>query len=161
MARAFIGIGSNIEPEANIQRAVARLARELRITGVSTFYRSEAIGEKPQPAFVNGVVAVETPLPPLELKLKVLRRIEAELGRQRSADKYAPRTIDLDLLLYDDLVLDTPELTLPDPHISERACIAVPLAELAPQLRLPGTGESISEVARRLRGQRLKRIEDL
>lgn len=161
MARAYIGMGSNIQPQANIRRAMALLAREVRVTAVSTFYKSEAIGEKPQPAFVNGVVAIDTQLPPLELKYSVLRRIESELGRRRSADKFAPRTIDLDLLLYDGLVVATPELTLPDPHLTQRACIAVPLAELAPQLRLPGSGEAVAELARRLEGQRLERVEDL
>jgi len=102
--------------------ALDHLAAHVRITGLSAFYRSPAVSPHPQPTF----------------------------GRHRTADRNAPRTIDLDLLLYDDLVLQIPELTLPDPHILDRAFIAVPLAELAPDLLLPGAASSVREIAARL-----------
>src|SRR5262249_13926867 len=102
MARAFIGIGSNIDPEKNIRQALRQLAQAVRLTAISTFYREPALERPDEPAFYNGVVAVETDLPPARLKQDLLRKIEADLGRRRSSDKFASRPIDLDLLLYDD-----------------------------------------------------------
>src|SRR5262245_46662957 len=99
MPRAFIGIGSNIAPEKNIREALRMLAKSARIISISTFYREPAIDRPSEPDFYNGVVAIETDLAPTTLKLKLLRKIEADLGRRRSADKYASRTIDLDLLV--------------------------------------------------------------
>jgi 2-amino-4-hydroxy-6-hydroxymethyldihydropteridine diphosphokinase len=127
MPRAFIGVGSNIAPEKNIREALRLLAGSVRIVAISTFYRTPAIDRPSDPDFYNGVVAIETDLRPMALKSKVLRRIEAALGRRRSADKHASRTIDLDLLV----------LTPPDPDILNRAFVALPLAEIEPDL-LPG-----------------------
>src|SRR6516162_3229307 len=138
MARAFIGVGSNIGPEHNIRDALRRLAQSSHLASISTFYRTPAIGRPEAPDFYNGVVAIETDLPPVILKRTTLRGIETALSRHWSADKYAARTIDLDLLLYGDSVLSNDELTLPDPDILARAFIAVPLHEIAPDLILPG-----------------------
>ena len=150
MPRAFIGIGSNIAPEKNIRAALRLLATSASIKSISTFYREPAIDRPSEPDFYNGVVAIDTDLPPMTLKLKLLRKIEAALGRRRSADKYASRTIDLDLLVYGDLVVSSKQLTLPDPDILTRAFVAVPLCEIAPELLLPGLGVPICEVAERL-----------
>jgi 2-amino-4-hydroxy-6-hydroxymethyldihydropteridine diphosphokinase len=150
MPRAFIGIGSNIAPEKNIREALHLLATSASIMSISTFYREPAIDRPSEPDFYNGVVAIDTDLPPTTLKLKLLRKIEAALGRRRSADKYASRTIDLDLLVYGDLVVSSKQLTLPDPDILTRAFVAVPLCEIAPELLLPGLGVPIREVADRL-----------
>jgi 2-amino-4-hydroxy-6-hydroxymethyldihydropteridine diphosphokinase len=150
MARAFVSIGSNIEPKTNIEEAVRRLARHVEVVGVSTFYRSEPVGPPGQPPFLNGVVEVRTDLPPRALKFAALRRIEGELGRVRTADRYAPRPIDLDLLIYDECVTASRELTLPDPDIISRPFLAVPLGELAPGLVLPGDGRTMGEVAAEL-----------
>ena len=147
MPRAFISVGSNIEPERNVRRALRLLARAVRITGVSTFYRTAPLGRPEQEDFYNGVVEVETDIAPAELKRSVLRPVEEQLGRQRSADKYAARTIDLDVLLYDELVIDTEGLTIPDPDIAERAFLAIPLHELAPDLVLPDSGRPIRDIA--------------
>jgi 2-amino-4-hydroxy-6-hydroxymethyldihydropteridine diphosphokinase len=152
MARVFIGIGSNIRPQENVLRALGLLAEKARIMAVSTIYLTEP--ECPEchvdlPEYLNGVVAIETDLPPVELKYSVLREIENELGRTRTDDKYAPRTIDLDILLYDDLVINENGLDIPDPGIAERPFIAIPLAEIAPDLVLPDSGLSITEVAAR------------
>ena len=137
-ARVFIGVGSNIAPEANIPLALERLAKSLSLRAVSTFYRTAPVGPAGQPPFVNGVVEALSELPPRKLKFHVLRPIEASLGRRRSgADKYAPRTIDLDLLLYGDAVLSQRGLTLPDPDIRERPFLAAGLLELEPGLVLP------------------------
>jgi 2-amino-4-hydroxy-6-hydroxymethyldihydropteridine diphosphokinase len=147
MTRAFIGIGSNIAPEENIRKALRQLGQPTRLVSISTFYRVPAIDRPEEPAFYNGVVAIDTDLPPARLKSEVLRPIEAALGRHRSADKYASRTIDLDLLLYGDYVVSTGDLSLPHPEILKRAFISIPLCELAPDLVLPGSGVPIRQVA--------------
>ena len=150
MARAFISIGSNIDPETSVRNAVRRLGSTARIRAISTVYRTEPVGPPGQPWFYNCVVQLETDLAPWELKFTLLRRIEGEFGRARSSDKFAARTIDLDLLLYDELVLTTPDLVLPDPEISQRPFLAIPLHELAPGLVLPGSGQRIQEAAEAL-----------
>lgn len=153
MARAFIGVGSNINAEGNVRRALHRLAREVRVVGISTVYRTQALDRPGPPEFYNCVVEVETQIPPAELKRVVLRRIEQELGRVRARDQYAPRTIDLDLLIYGDLVITTPQLVIPDPEIARRPFLAIPLYELAPELVLPGSGQPIKQVAAGLASQ--------
>jgi 2-amino-4-hydroxy-6-hydroxymethyldihydropteridine diphosphokinase len=130
-ARAYIGVGSNIDPERNVRAALRELARAANVVGVSTFYRTAPLGHPDDPWFVNGVVAIETDSPPRALKRDVLRHIEDELGRRRSADPNLARTIDLDLLLYEDGGVE------PDAEIGERAFLAWPLVELDPQLRMP------------------------
>lgn len=147
MPRAFIGVGSNIAPEENIRNALRRLAVSVDILSISTFYCEPALDRPEEPDFYNGVVAIDTNLPPMKLKWEVLRRIEADLGRRRSTDKYASRAIDLDLLLWGDLVAASNELTLPDPDILKRPFVAVPLCEIAPALMLPGFEIPIREVA--------------
>jgi 2-amino-4-hydroxy-6-hydroxymethyldihydropteridine diphosphokinase len=147
MARAFISIGSNIDPETNVKNAVRRLGSTARVVAISTVYFTEPVGPPGQPWFYNCVVEIETDLAPRELKFRLLRRIEDELGRTRSSDKFAARTIDLDLILYDELVMTTPDLALPDPDIPRRPFLAIPLRELAHGLILPGSGLRIQEVA--------------
>lgn len=147
MVRAFISIGSNIDPETNVKNAIHRLRLTARVMAISTVYRTEPVGPPGQPWFYNCVVEIETDLAPRELKFRLLRRIEGELGRTRSSDKFAARTIDLDLILYDELVMTTPDLALPDPDIPERPFLAIPLYELAPGLILPGSGLRIQEAA--------------
>jgi 2-amino-4-hydroxy-6-hydroxymethyldihydropteridine diphosphokinase len=146
MARAFISIGSNIDPENNVRNAILLLGSDVQVSAVSTVYRTEPIGPPGQQPFYNCVVETETDLAPRDLKFRLLRRIESELGRTRGSDKFAARTIDLDLILYDDLVMTTEDLTLPDPDIPRRPFLAVPLQELAPGLVLPKSGMHISEV---------------
>ncbi len=156
MARAFVSIGSNIEPETNVRSAILRLASAVRVTAISTVYRTEPVGPPGQPWFANCVVEVETDLAPRELKFRLLRGIESELGRTRSSDKFAARPIDLDLILYDELVMTTTDLVLPDPDIPQRPFLAVPLHELAPGLILPGSGLGIREAAASLSPNTMK-----
>jgi 2-amino-4-hydroxy-6-hydroxymethyldihydropteridine diphosphokinase len=160
MPRAFISVGSNINAEANVRAAVRLLSEAVRIVGVSTFYATEPIGRPEQPTFYNGVLEVETDIPPRDLKQSVLRRIEHQLGRERTEDRYAARTIDLDVLLYDDQVQDSADLVLPDPDVAARAFLAVPLCELAPDLVLPGSGRSIQAVAARFAGHQMKPLRE-
>ena len=145
MTRAFVGIGSNIDPEVNVRSAILRLKETARVKAISTVYSTEPVGPPGQPPYYNCVVEIETDLAPRDLKFKMLRRIESELGRTRGIDRFAARTIDLDLVLYDDLVMATEDLTLPDPDILVRPFLAIPLQELAPGLVLPGSGLPISE----------------
>jgi len=160
VTRAFIGVGSNIAPEENVREALRQLAQSVRFMSISTFYRQPAVDHLEEPDFYNGVVAIDTDLAPMTLKWKVLRGIEANLGRRRSADRYASRTIDLDLLLYGDLALSNTELILPDPDILKRAFIAVPLYEIAPDLVLPGWGVPIRQVAERFTAEGMQPLRE-
>ena len=159
MARAFVSIGSNINPAENVRKAIHRLALQVRVVGISTVYLTEAEGRPEQPPYYNCVVEIETEARPVELKHQVLRRIEEDLGRERGEDKYAPRPIDLDLIVYDDLVMETSGLTLPDPQILHRPFLAVPLHELAPELTLSGLNRRIEEVAAGLPRGSMKPLE--
>ncbi len=151
MASVFIGVGSNIQPEKNIPRALRLLAAEVSITGLSTFYLSEAVDRPGQPLFFNGVVWATSECAPAQLKQRVLRKIEKRLGRKRTADKSAPRPIDLDILIYGDRVIDANGLTIPDPLIASRPFLAIPLLELAPDLVLPDSRRALSEIVRAMR----------
>lgn len=138
---AFIGLGSNLDdPCEQVRRGISALGmlpgtRHLRH---SALFRTEPVGYLDQPAFINAVASVETTLEPPAL-LAQLRAIEAAQGRVRGVPN-GPRTLDLDLLIYDDLVLDSPELILPHPRMHDRAFVLVPLAELAPEVIIPGVG---------------------
>jgi len=143
---AYIGIGSNIEPERNITYALARLSKHVDITGISSFYKTASLLRENQDDYLNGVWQISTSILPEKLKFGVLRRIEKELHRNRESDKYAPRTIDLDLLLYGDVVLQEDNLTIPDPDISKRSFIAFPLSELNPDLVMPDTNKPLIDI---------------
>ena len=136
---AYIGVGSNIEPESNIADALTRLSKHVDITGISSFYKTAPLLRENQNDYLNGVWQISTSISPDELKIEVLRRIEKELHRNRESDKYAPRTIDLDILLYGDMVMQEDDLTIPDPDICKRSFIAFPLLELNPDLVMPDT----------------------
>jgi 2-amino-4-hydroxy-6-hydroxymethyldihydropteridine diphosphokinase len=143
MARAFIAVGSNINPAENVRKAIGLLARQAKLMGISTVYRTAPLDRPEQPHYYNCVVEIETGIAPADLKQKLLRHIEEALGRVRVADKFASRTIDLDLIVYGDLTIDTDDIKLPDPQILERAFLALPLSELAPGLVLAGFNLSI------------------
>ncbi len=159
MVRAFVAIGSNIKPEVNIKKAIRLLTFKTQIIGISTVYLTEPEGRPEQPPFYNLVVEVDTEMPPEEFKYGTLRTIEVELGRIRTEDKYAPRTIDLDLILYDDLALQTEDLILPDPEILSRPFLAFPLGELSSDLVLPGTDLTIKQVMGGLSQSTMKPME--
>jgi 2-amino-4-hydroxy-6-hydroxymethyldihydropteridine diphosphokinase len=160
MARAYIGIGSNIDPAANVERCLRILSEKVSITGLSSIYVTRPVGRPEQEPYYNCVAEIETALPPLALKRQVLRAIEDALGRKRGHDRYAARTIDLDLVLYDELVMTSEDLVLPDPDILLRPFLAVPLLELAPRLNLPGSGRSLAGVAANMRHDDLRRLAD-
>jgi dihydroneopterin aldolase/2-amino-4-hydroxy-6-hydroxymethyldihydropteridine diphosphokinase len=154
--RVFVSLGSNIDAEQNLREAVRRLARcthrsHCRLLAVSPVYETQPVGKTDRPDFLNAAALIETDLPAAELKSQVLSAIEAELGRVRTADKNAPRTIDLGISLYDDQVLDIGRRHIPDPDILQFAHIAQSLADLAPEYRHPETGQTLLEVARAVR----------
>ncbi|MGD0273688.1 MAG: 2-amino-4-hydroxy-6-hydroxymethyldihydropteridine diphosphokinase [Gaiellaceae bacterium] len=157
--RAFIAVGSNVDAERNVAAALELLGGHVRIVAVSNFYRTPALGPAGRPDFLNGVAEIETELEPLELKRSVLQQIENELGRERGADRDAPRTIDLDLILYGDLVCEQEGLVLPAPEILERAFVALPLLELVPDLVLPGTIRPLREFAAGLSSEQMEPAE--
>ena len=149
MARAYVGLGANLGPrETTILRAVDLLAAQpgVEVLELSSLNETEPVGVTDQPAFVNGAVSLETTLAPREL-LDTLLRVERELGRVRGAERWGPRTIDLDLLVYGDEVVDEPGLTVPHPRLHERRFALEPLAELEPDLGIPGRGKVSSVLA--------------
>lgn len=133
-ATAYIALGSNTgEREQNLNSAIAALGKLGTVQAVSSFYETVAVGAIAQPDFFNAVVELRTSAPPLALMTRLLR-IELEHGRDRSVSvPKGPRTLDLDLLSYDDVVVETVSLTLPHPALAERLFVLVPLAEIAPE----------------------------
>lgn len=143
---AFLGLGSNLgDRAATLRAAVDALGQHLQVSAVSSLYDTAPQLVTDQPRFLNAALAGTTALEPLAL-LRAVKAIEAALGRI-PGPRYGPRALDIDLLLVDDLILDTPELTLPHPRLAERAFALLPLAEIAPGLRLPSGGVTIAELA--------------
>jgi 2-amino-4-hydroxy-6-hydroxymethyldihydropteridine diphosphokinase len=143
-----IAIGSNIEPETKVPLALERIsAAPLCIVAVSNFYWSAAVGDNLQPRFMNGACRIRTDRSPRELKFTVLRGIEDALGRVRGADRYAPREIDLDIALFDQLQVDGDGLHIPDPDILSRPFLTIPLAEIAADWVVPGLGATLGAIA--------------
>jgi 2-amino-4-hydroxy-6-hydroxymethyldihydropteridine diphosphokinase len=143
MARAFVGLGSNLgDPEELIRSALELLGAEaaIEVVGVSSLRETDPVGYEDQPRFLNGAAELATELPPQEL-LERLLGIERRLGRVRGeGPRFGPRTIDLDLLLYGQETVEEPGLTLPHPRLHERRFALEPLAELDPALEVPGRG---------------------
>ena len=142
VTRAFVGLGSNLgDREATLRQALDLLAREpgVELRRVSTFRETEPVGFLDQPRFLNAAAEVETELPATELLARLLD-VERRLGRVRGGPRFGPRTIDLDLLLYGEETIREPGLTVPHPRLHERRFALEPLAELDPDLELPGRG---------------------
>ncbi len=149
MSQAFIFIGSNIDREQNYAAALRELARLGRIEKASTVYVTAPVGGEGGD-FLNGAVLLDTPLLPHPLK-RALRAIEQRMGRRRTGDPNAPRTIDLDLVLYDTEQIDDGEVRVPDPLIFKRPFLVQALAELSPGYRHPTWNETIEQIAARHR----------
>lgn len=139
---AILLLGSNISPEKNIKAAISHLHACCRILAVSTTWETQAVGS-PGPNFLNVAILVSTELDPESYKWQVLRPIEEKLGRIRSADKNAPRTIDIDIITWDNKVQDA--------NLWTRAFVAIPVAELAPALVEPSSGRTLKSVAAEMR----------
>lgn len=138
---AYIGLGSNIEPETNLPRAVAALRQHVVVLGMSSAWHAPALGTS-GPDFLNAVLKIETDILAEDLKNSVLCPIEARLGRKRGPNKNAPRTIDLDILIFDDQIHDA--------HIWDFAHLAIPLAECHPDLTDPVTNKTIGQISAEL-----------
>ena len=149
--RATIGLGSNLgDREANLRQALEHLAQtpDTAVVRASSLYDTEPVGVEEQPHFLNAVAQLETQLSPHQL-LWNLKLIERRLGRVRS-QRWGPRTLDLDLLLYEDLVLDEDDLQIPHPELAKRSFVLVPLVELDPLLVHPATGETMLALLQKL-----------
>ncbi len=148
MVRAFVSVGSNVDKEANIRSAVASLRKEFGDLTLSTVYENPAIGFDGDD-FHNLAVGFDTDRPPLEV-VEVLRRIECQHGRNRGEERFAPRTLDLDLLLYGDLVKNNDGLQCPREEISRYAFVLGPLAEIAGDLPHPQLDSTLQELWERM-----------
>jgi len=156
--QVFLAMGSNINAEHNLRAAVRRLASHFHFRAVSPVYETAPVGKTDQPDFLNAAAFIETDLTAAELK-QALQAIEQELGRVRTDDKNAPRTIDLDISLFDAQVLEVGQRHIPDPDILRYPHIARPLADLAPQQRHPETGQTLQEIAQGLPTGNLRRTD--
>lgn len=159
-SEVYVALGSNVEPTRYISAAVELLADAAVITGISRFYRTAPIGRPGQPDFINGVVRVRTTIGAHDFKWQVLRGIESQLGRTREKDRYAPRSIDLDILLYGNDIVDTPELVVPDPDIHERGFLAQGIVDIAPDLVVPGTIKPLADCVAPFEGAPLEELTD-
>jgi 2-amino-4-hydroxy-6-hydroxymethyldihydropteridine diphosphokinase len=151
LRRAFVGLGSNLGDRAlHLVRARRALAArpDVVVVGASRIYESAAVGGPPQGPYLNAALAIDTSLEPRSL-LRVLLEVEAGEGRVRDGGRDAPRTLDLDLLLYEDRIVTEPDLQVPHPRLHERAFALVPLAELAPERMHPLCGESLAALSAR------------
>ena len=151
MPRTYVGLGANLgDREATIRHAVVLLAERegIEVLAVSALRETDPVGLEDQPRFLNGAAVLETTLGPRAM-LETLLEVERMLGRTRDGPRFGPRTIDLDLLLYDDETLDEPGLTVPHPRLHERRFALEPLAELDPALAIPGRGR-VSDLLARL-----------
>ncbi|MEN8260124.1 MAG: 2-amino-4-hydroxy-6-hydroxymethyldihydropteridine diphosphokinase [Pseudomonadota bacterium] len=156
---AYVGLGSNLfDPHRQIMsaRAAIKMAPGIREFAFSSLYSSPPMGPPDQPDYVNAVMAVETTLSPMEL-LRALQSIESDHGRIRQGERWGPRTLDLDLLLYGRGIINLPELTVPHVGIGERAFVLYPLLEIAPEINIPGMG-MLNDVIRNCPREGLRRL---
>ena len=143
---AYVGLGSNQGDRcAYLESGVRQLESDpgVRIVATSSVYETPPVGYLPQPHFLNAVAAIETELAPAQL-LRILRIVEDGHGRQRQI-RWGPRTLDLDLLIHGNEIIETEELTVPHPHLTARCFVLVPLCEIAPHLRHPVSGRALQE----------------
>lgn len=157
MTKVFLGLGSNLgDREKNIGEAVRRLRESGTVKGIkiSSLYETEPVGVKNQPFFLNGILEMETDLSPRDL-LDALQAIERQLGRKKG-QKWGPRIIDLDILLYGDLVMKGENLEIPHPLLAARSFVLIPLAEMAPETVHPILKKTISELRDEKRKQSKK-----
>lgn len=159
--RVYLGLGSNLaQPTEQLQSACKALAAlpDSTLAAVSSLYASKPLGPADQPDYVNAVAALDTTLEPLQL-LDALQQIEQQQGRQRKAERWGPRTLDLDILLFGQLVIDLPRLQIPHYHMHARPFVLYPLAEIAPELLLPD-GRMLRELLQNCPVDGLQRLQD-
>jgi 2-amino-4-hydroxy-6-hydroxymethyldihydropteridine diphosphokinase len=155
---AYLSLGSNVgDRERNLQEAIRRASALGRVVAASSVYETEPVEFTDQPWFLNCVIALETTAEPAQL-LRECLRIEQEMGRQRLLKK-GPRSIDIDILLFGDAVVNTPELTIPHPEMTRRRFVLEPLAEIAPELLHPVSQKTVMQILAELpAGQRVQKF---
>jgi 2-amino-4-hydroxy-6-hydroxymethyldihydropteridine diphosphokinase len=146
---AYLSLGSNVEPEHNLPAAVDRLGHWGHVRAVSTVWESAPLGFADQPNFLNAAALLETGLSAQGLRREAIAATEAALGRVRTANKNAPRTIDIDIMLFNHDVLQVGRRHIPSPEVLERPFVAIPLAEIAPDYVHPETGQPLHQIAGR------------
>ena len=144
--RVFVALGSNIDPERHLKDAVCLLAKRCRLLAISPVYQTRPVGNVDQPDFYNAAALIETDLSAATLKTQVLAQIEQALGRVRTSDRNAPRTIDLHIVLFGSEILDLGHRHIPDPDLLTYPHLAVPVANLVPQFVHPETGQTLQEI---------------
>ena len=145
MATVYLSLGSNLgDRKQNLIQALELMSKHAVVEQVSSLYETQPVGYQPQPLFLNAVCRISTELKPGQL-LRLAKRIEAKLGRTLGFPN-APRPIDIDILFYGDEVFSSKELIIPHPRLTERAFVLVPLAEIAPDLVHPSSGEAIKKL---------------
>ena len=145
--QVYLDLGSNIEPERNFTAAVKLLAKLSTLVAVSSVWETRPIGMPELPNFLNAGVVVETELSAAEFKQMVIRNIERALARTRTKNKNAPRTIDIDIILFNSDIFELDGRHIPNKELVERPFVAVSLAEIAPAYRHPETGQTLLEIA--------------
>ena len=152
--RAYLSFGSNIEPETNIKAAIEKLSTRSRLIAISTIWETAPVGFAQQPNFLNGAVIIDTTYAASSLKTQVLEQIEHDLNRVRSSNKNGPRTIDLDIMLFNHDILDFDGRQIPDPDLLKRAFVAIPMAEIAPDYIHPQIGQRLDVIAERFEAEK-------
>jgi len=152
----YLSLGSNLgDRQTNLEAACRELEPQVHVLAASAIYETPPWGYLDQPKFLNMALEAQTDLAPLDL-LKFLKKLETQLGR-RPGEHYGPRVIDIDILLYDSLILSQPGLEIPHPHLAERAFVLVPLAEIAPALRHPALGQTMQQLLEQIDSQDIQR----
>ena len=153
LAIAYLGLGSNLgEREKNLRQALTLLSLKVNLDEVSSLYETEPVGYKEQPLFLNLVCRITTNSSPEEL-FRLAKNIETRMGRVPSFPN-APRIIDIDILFYDNKIMETQHLTIPHPRLKDRAFVLIPLAEIAPNLVHPKLDKNITQLANDVKGQK-------
>lgn len=144
---AYLSLGSNIEPERNMEAAIELLACYTRLVAVSSVWETKPVGLVKQANYLNAAAIIQTAKPANQLKEQTLQKIETVLGRVRQANKNAPRPMDIDIMLFNRQIFNLGHRHIPDPEILERPFVAIPLAEIAPNYIHPETGQRLKEIA--------------